>query len=44
MTALREIKLLRELQNPRIIELIDVFPQKDKLSLVPWPPRAAVFS
>lgn len=34
MTALREIKLLKELQDPNIIELIDVYPHKSNLHLV----------
>lgn len=34
VTALREIKLLRELQGPHIVQLIDVFPHKQNLSLV----------
>lgn len=33
-TALREIKLLKELKHPNIIELIDVFPHKENLHLV----------
>ncbi|OIW03608.1 hypothetical protein TanjilG_06117 [Lupinus angustifolius] len=33
-TALREIKLLKELQYPHIIELIDSFPHKENLHLV----------
>ncbi|XXG56899.1 hypothetical protein AAC387_Pa03g4205 [Persea americana] len=33
-TALREIKLLRELKDPNIIELIDAFPHKGSLHLV----------
>lgn len=33
-TALREIKLLKELHNPNIIELIDAFPYKGGLHLV----------
>ncbi|KAI3848919.1 hypothetical protein MKW98_014453 [Papaver atlanticum] len=33
-TALREIKLLKELKDPNIIELIDAFPHKDNLHLV----------
>lgn len=33
-TALREIKLLKELKDPTIIELIDVFPHKGNLHLV----------
>ncbi|KAI9101545.1 hypothetical protein K1719_023789 [Acacia pycnantha] len=33
-TALREIKLLKELKNPNIIELIDAFPHKGNLHLV----------
>ena len=34
VTALREIKLLRELHGPHIVQLIDVFPHKQNLSLV----------
>ena len=34
MTALREIKLLREIDNPYIVRLLDVFPHKRNLSLV----------
>ena len=34
MTALREIKLLREIKNPYIARLLDVFPHKRNLSLV----------
>ncbi|XP_072983375.1 cyclin-dependent kinase D-1-like isoform X1 [Typha latifolia] len=33
-TALREIKLLKELKDPNIIELIDAFPYKGNLHLV----------
>ncbi|KAL5202371.1 hypothetical protein ABZP36_013323 [Zizania latifolia] len=33
-TALREIKLLKELKDPNIIELIDTFPYKGNLHLV----------
>ncbi|KAH7533332.1 hypothetical protein FEM48_Zijuj04G0119700 [Ziziphus jujuba var. spinosa] len=33
-TALREIKLLRELKDPNIIELIDAYPHKGNLHLV----------
>ncbi|GAA0146037.1 non-receptor serine/threonine protein kinase [Lithospermum erythrorhizon] len=33
-TALREIKLLKELKHPNIIELIDAFPHKENLHLV----------
>ncbi|PNY08506.1 cyclin-dependent kinase [Trifolium pratense] len=33
-TALREIKLLKELKDPNIIELIDCFPHKGNLHLV----------
>ncbi|XP_066366304.1 LOW QUALITY PROTEIN: cyclin-dependent kinase D-1-like [Miscanthus floridulus] len=33
-TALREIKLLKELKDPNIIELIDCFPYKENLHLV----------
>ena len=34
MTALREIKLLRELEDPHIVRLLDVFPHKGNLALV----------
>lgn len=34
MTALREIKLLKELRHPRIVQLLDVFEHKSNLSLV----------
>lgn len=34
MTALREIKLLKELRDPNIIELVDVYPHKRNLHLV----------
>ncbi len=34
MTALREIKLLKELESPYIVRLLDVFPHKRNLSLV----------
>ncbi|KAL0701662.1 hypothetical protein Bca4012_057784 [Brassica carinata] len=34
MTALREIKLLKELKHPHIIELVDAFPHKENLHLV----------
>ncbi len=34
MTALREIKLLRELHSPYIVRLLDIFPHKRNLSLV----------
>ena len=34
VTALREIKLLKELQHPSIIQLIDVYPNKTNLNLV----------
>ncbi|CAN1312274.1 Cyclin-dependent kinase D-1 [Linum perenne] len=33
-TALREIKLLKEIKDPSIIELIDAFPHKGNLNLV----------
>ncbi|OIT31474.1 cyclin-dependent kinase d-1 [Nicotiana attenuata] len=33
-TALREIKLLKELKDPHVIELIDAFPHKGNLHLV----------
>lgn len=34
MTALREVKLLRELQSPHIVRLVDVFAHKNNLALV----------
>ncbi len=34
MTALREIKLLKELRSPHLVQLIDVFPHKRNLLLV----------
>lgn len=34
VTALREIKLLKELHDPNIIELVDVYPHKRNLHLV----------
>ncbi|XP_010416185.1 PREDICTED: cyclin-dependent kinase D-1-like [Camelina sativa] len=34
ITALREIKLLRELKHPHVIELIDAFPHKENLHIV----------
>jgi cyclin-dependent kinase 7 len=34
VTALREIKLLKELKHPHIIELIDAFPHKENLHIV----------
>jgi hypothetical protein len=34
VTALREIKLLKELQSPFLVKLIDVFPHKRNLLLV----------
>ena len=37
MTALREIKLLRELEDPHILRLLDVFPHKGNLALVRGP-------
>ncbi|KAK9706983.1 hypothetical protein RND81_07G165100 [Saponaria officinalis] len=33
-TALREIKLLKELKDPNVIQLIDAFPHKENLHLV----------
>ena len=34
MTALREIKFLKELRHPNVVELMDVFPHKKNLLLV----------
>eukprot|EP00270_Netrium_digitus_P007120 TRINITY_DN2067_c0_g1_i1.p1 TRINITY_DN2067_c0_g1~~TRINITY_DN2067_c0_g1_i1.p1 ORF type:complete len:172 (+),score=35.57 TRINITY_DN2067_c0_g1_i1:348-863(+) len=34
VTALREIKLLRELRHPNVIPLLDVYPNKRNLNLV----------
>ncbi len=34
VTALREIKLLKELRSPHLVQLIDVFPHKHSLLLV----------
>jgi hypothetical protein len=34
MTALREIKILREIDNPFVVRLLDIFPHKRNLSLV----------
>lgn len=34
ITALREIKLLKELKHPHVIELIDAFPHKENLHIV----------
>lgn len=34
VTALREIKLLKELHGPHVVQLLDVFPHKGNLSLV----------
>lgn len=43
MTALREIKLLRELRGPYIVQLLDVFAHKRKnLQLVRSPHRLRV--
>ena len=36
VTALREIKLLKELRSPRLVQLIDVFPHKHSLLLVSY--------
>lgn len=34
MTALREVKLLRELRSPYVVRLLDVLPQRRGLALV----------
>lgn len=34
VTSLREIKLLREIKSPYVVELLDVFPQKRKVNMV----------
>lgn len=34
MTALREIKILRELQDPYVVQLLDVFSHKANIHLV----------
>jgi cyclin-dependent kinase 7 len=34
MTSLREIKLLKEIHSPYIVELLDVFPHKRKVTMV----------
>ena len=34
MTALREVKLLKELNSPHIVKLLDVFVHKNSLALV----------
>lgn len=34
VTALREVKFLRELNSPHVVRLLDVFPQKRGISLV----------
>lgn len=34
MTSLREIKLLREIHSPYVVDLLDVFPHKKKLTMV----------
>ena len=34
MTALREVKLLRELRSPHVVRLLDVVPQKRGINLV----------
>ena len=34
LTAIREIKLLKELRHPHVIELVDCFPHKRNLNLV----------
>lgn len=40
VTTLREIKLLRELRSPHLVQLLDVFQQRKKISLVGPRPRA----
>lgn len=37
MTALREVKLLKELDSPHIVKLMDVFVHKNNLALVSSP-------
>lgn len=34
MTALREVKLLRELRSPYLVRLLEVLPQKRGINLV----------
>jgi hypothetical protein len=34
VTSLREIKLLREIKSPYVVELLDVFPHKRKVNMV----------
>ncbi|KAF6266731.1 kinase-like domain-containing protein [Scenedesmus sp. NREL 46B-D3] len=34
VTSLREIKLLREIRSPYVVELLDVFPHKRKVNMV----------
>lgn len=34
MTALREIKILRELHDPHVVQLLDVFAHKNNIHLV----------
>jgi hypothetical protein len=34
VTSLREIKLLREIKSPYVVDLLDVFPFKKKLTMV----------
>jgi hypothetical protein len=34
VTSLREIKLLKELKCPHVVELLDVFPYKKRVSMV----------
>ena len=42
MTALREIKLLKELRSPHLVQLIDVFPHKHSLLLVKYGSNASM--
>ncbi len=40
VTALREVKLLRELRSPYLVRLLDVLPQKRGINLVRSQPTA----